>query len=58
MNLGRIFVRMKVRVWNREKVANGIIDTTRQPHSILLQIRRTIQGLGNEPIHQLLPCAY
>jgi hypothetical protein len=49
---------MKVRVWNREKVANGIIDTTRQPHSILLQIRRTIQGLGNEPIHQLLPYAY
>jgi hypothetical protein len=36
MNLGKIFVRMNVRVWNREKVANGIIDTTRQPHSILL----------------------
>ena len=27
MNLGRMFVRMNVRVWNREKVANGIIDT-------------------------------
>jgi hypothetical protein len=27
MNLGKIFVRMNVRVWNREKVANGIMDT-------------------------------
>ena len=27
MNLGKIFVRMNVRVWNREKVANGIIET-------------------------------
>lgn len=27
MNLGKMFVRMKVRVWNREKVANGMIDT-------------------------------
>jgi hypothetical protein len=42
MNLGKIFVRMKVREWNREKVANGIIDTTRQPHSHPLQIKRTV----------------
>ena len=27
MNLGKMFVRMKVRVWNKEKVANGMIET-------------------------------
>ena len=27
MNLGRMLVRMKVREWNKEKVANGIMDT-------------------------------
>lgn len=55
MNLGRMFVRMNVRVWNREKVANGIIDTISSAiFPSPLQIKRTIEGLGNKPVHQLL----
>lgn len=27
MNLGKMLVRMKVREWNRENVANGIMET-------------------------------
>ena len=55
MNLGRMFVLMNVRVWNREKVANGMIDTISSAiFPSPLQIIRTIKGLGNKPIHQLL----
>jgi len=46
---------MNVSVWNREKVANGIIDTiSSATFPSPPQIKHTIQRLGDEPIHQHL----
>lgn len=49
MNLGRMLVRMNVRVWNKENVANGMIDTTGQlslvKKSNSIQLRGLVMNL-------------
>lgn len=57
MNLGRMLVRRKVNEWNREKVANGIIDTetvstiSRDRSMFMFQeIDLTVEWFRNEPI--------